>query len=222
MGSRRALYHPCGFRRSAVRARRVGPCAPVAEVVPVSGVLAYACWNGTPCCPGVVTTLLMNAATSGVVRSSNNSVCAGPAWGNTGARLAMKVTECCRGTPRERPWAGSRDVNYLRELNNSITSSSENSWVRPFEGLGSAFRGRAGTERQAELRNSSLSTNFGNTLSATFPRVRMPIPDGSWKAIDRGRISRFILATASCNNAFRLKRFSGLVKTALITRSNSL
>ena len=57
----------------------VGPCAPVAGVVPVTGALACAYWNGTSCCPGIATTFLVNAATSGVVYSSEDSVCAGPA-----------------------------------------------------------------------------------------------------------------------------------------------
>ena len=95
----------CG-RGLAVRASRVCPCAQVIGVDPVTSALACTSWNGTPCCPGVVTTLWMNATTSGAVRSSQDSVCVGPERGNTGARTAMAVKECYRGTPRERPWAG--------------------------------------------------------------------------------------------------------------------
>ena len=95
----------CG-RGRAVRANRVCPCARVAGIVPVTVTLACASWNGTPCCPGIVTTLLVNAATSGAVRSSQDSVCVGPERGNTGPRAAMAVKECYRGTLREWPWAG--------------------------------------------------------------------------------------------------------------------
>ena len=90
----------------AGRASRVCLCARVTGVVPVTSALACASWNGTPCCPGVVTTLCMNATTSGAVRSSQDSVCVGPERGNTGARTAMAVKEFHRGTPREWPWAG--------------------------------------------------------------------------------------------------------------------
>ena len=84
----------------------------------------YACWNGTPCCPGVVDTLFVNAATSGGGRSSEGPVGVGPAWGNTRARAAVGVIGCCRGTPRERLLAGSRAVSCSRELNNFSTSPS--------------------------------------------------------------------------------------------------
>ena len=43
--------------------------------------------------------------------------------------------------------AGSRAFSCLRELNNCLTSSSENSWVAPFDGLDRVFRGSTGTER---------------------------------------------------------------------------
>ena len=69
----------------------------------MTSALACASWNGTPCWRGVVTTLWMNATTLGAVRSSQDSVCVGPERGNTGARTAMAVKECNRGTPMERP-----------------------------------------------------------------------------------------------------------------------
>ena len=58
----------------------------------------------------------------------------------------MALKECYRGTPRERPWAGSRAVSCSRELNNRLISSSENNWVTLFEKLGRAFLGSVGTE----------------------------------------------------------------------------
>ena len=66
--------------------------------------------------------LLVDAATSGVGRSSEGPVCAGLTGGNTGARAAMGVTGCCRGIPKERMLAGSRAVSCSRELNNCPTS----------------------------------------------------------------------------------------------------
>ena len=136
----------CG-RGPAVRASRVCPCACVAGIVPVTVTLTCASWNGTPCCPGIVTTLLVNAATSGAVRSSQDSVCVGPERGNTGPRAAMAIKECYRGTPRERPWAGPIAVSCSRELNKCFTSSSKNTWVTLFERLVRAFCGSVGTER---------------------------------------------------------------------------
>ena len=136
-----------GGRGPAVRTIRVGPCACVAGVVPVTSALAFASWSSTPCCPGVVTTLWMNATTSGAVCSSQDLVCAGPELRNTRASAAMSVRECYRGTPTERPWTGSRAVSCSRELNNCLTTSSENIWVTPFERLGRAFHGSVGTER---------------------------------------------------------------------------
>ena len=70
----------------------------------------------------------------------------GPERGDMGPRAAMAVKERYRGTPRERPWAGSRAVSCSRELNNCLTPSSENTWVTLFERLGRAFRGSVGTE----------------------------------------------------------------------------
>ena len=110
---------PVGWGRGpAVRASRVCPCARVTGVVPVTVALACASWNGTPRCPGAVTTLLVNAATSRAVRSSQDLVCVGPERGNTGPRAAMAVKECYQGTPRERPWAGSRAVSCSRKILN--------------------------------------------------------------------------------------------------------
>ena len=111
----------------------MGPCAAVAGVVPVIDARGCACRNDTPCCPGfvsVVTTLLVNAATSGVGRSSEGPVYAGPAWGNTGARAAMEITEGFQGTPRGRLFAGSKSVSCSRELNNCLISSSEGHILR--------------------------------------------------------------------------------------------
>ena len=125
----------------------MGPHVAVDGVVPVTSARGCTSWNGTPCCPGVVPTLLVNVATSGVGRSFGVPVCGGPAWGDTGARVAMEVAGCCHGTSRGRLLAGSRAVNCSRELKNCLTSSSENSWVAPFDGLGRAFRGSTGTEQ---------------------------------------------------------------------------
>ena len=136
----------CG-RGPAVRASRVRPCARITGVIPVTSALACYSWNGTACCLGVVTTLWMNATPSGAVRSSQDSVCVGPERGNTRARTTMAVKECYRGTPRERPWAGSRAVGCSCKLNNCLTLSSENTWVTPFERLGRAFHGSVGTKR---------------------------------------------------------------------------
>ena len=86
----------------------MGPRVAVDGVVPMTGARGGACWNCTPCWPGVVTTLLVNAATSGVGRSFEVPVCGGPAWRGTGARVALEVVGCCRGTPRGRLLAGSR------------------------------------------------------------------------------------------------------------------
>ena len=113
-GFRREPDHPCGFRGEPCRLRtwpadwasHLCLCARVAGVVPVTSALARASWNGTPCCPRIVTTLLVNAATSGAMRSSQDSVCMGPERGNTRPRAAMAVRECYRGTPSGRPWAG--------------------------------------------------------------------------------------------------------------------
>ena len=94
----------CG-RGPAVRVSRVCPCARVAGIVPVTVTLACASWNGIPCCPGIVTTLLVNAATSGAVGSSQNSVCVGPERGNTGLGLRWRLksaTEALRGNGRGR------------------------------------------------------------------------------------------------------------------------
>ena len=135
----------CG-RGPAARACRVCPCARVAGIFPGTVTLACASWNGTPCYPGVVTTLLVNAATSGAVRSSQDSVCVGPERGNTGPRLRWRL-ECYRRTPRERPWVGSRVVSCSRELNKCLTSSNENSSVTLFERLVRAFCVSVGTER---------------------------------------------------------------------------
>ena len=155
MGSVGSPAAPAGFvgspvgcgRGPAVRTSRVCACARVAGVVPVTVALACASWNGTPCCPGVVTTLLVNAATSGAVRSSQDSVCVGPERGNTGPRAVMAIKECYRDPPRERSWAGSRAVSCSRELNKCLTSSSENIWVTLFERRVRAFCGSVGTER---------------------------------------------------------------------------
>ena len=156
MGSVVLSTVPAGFARSrvdvgrglVVRARRVGSCAAVAGVVPVIDARGWACWDGTLCCHGVVTTSLVNATTSGVGRSSKCPVCAGPAWGNTGGRVAIGVRRCCRGTSRERWLVGSRAVSYSpRELSNHLISSIDNSCVTPFDELGRAFRGSTGTER---------------------------------------------------------------------------
>ena len=114
MGSVGSSTTPAGFVGSpvgcgggpAVRASRVCPCARVAGVITVTSVLACASWNSTPCCPGAFTTLWISPTTSGAVRSSQDSVCVGPERGNTGARTAMAIKECYRGTPRKRPWAG--------------------------------------------------------------------------------------------------------------------
>ena len=108
MGSVGSPTTPAGFVGSPVGCGR-GPAdwashvclyARVAGVVPVTSALARASWNGTPCCPGIVTTLLVNVATSGAMRSSQESVCMGPERGNTGPRAAMGVKECYRGSPR--------------------------------------------------------------------------------------------------------------------------
>ena len=64
-----------------------------------------------------------------------------------GARAAMGVTGYCRGTPKERLLAGLRAVSCSRDLNNCLTSSSENNCVIPFAGLGRAFRGSTGIKR---------------------------------------------------------------------------
>ena len=210
----------CG-RDPAVRASCVCPCARVTGVIPVVSALACASWNGTACCPGAVTTLWMNATTSGAVRSSQDSVCVGQKRGNTGARTAMAVNECHRGTPRERPWAGSRAVSCSCELNNCLTSSSEITWVTPFERPGRVFHICVGTKRLVELRNASLSTSRESTLLVTFSRFRMSIPNISWEEIGRGRTSRLVLTAASYSNACRLKRSKGLVNMALLTRSKS-
>ena len=75
----------------------------------------------------------------------------GLAWGGTEARTAMEVAGRCRGTPRGRlpagSRAGSRAVSCSRGLNSCLTSSSENSLVARFDGLGRAFRGSTDTER---------------------------------------------------------------------------
>ena len=113
----------------------MGPRAAVDGIVPVTGARGCACWNGTPYYPGVVTTLLVNAAIPGGGRSFEGPIYGGAAWGNTGARAAMGVTGCCRGTPRGRLLVGSRAVSFSRELNTCLTSSSENSLLAPFDGL---------------------------------------------------------------------------------------
>ena len=80
----------CG-RGPAGRASRVCPYARVTGVVPVTIVLVCASLNDILCCPGIVTTLWMNATTSGAVRSSQDSVCVGPEQGNMGASTTMVV-----------------------------------------------------------------------------------------------------------------------------------
>ena len=86
MGSVGLSSVPAGFvRRPVGRGRdRVVPRAAVAGLIPVISARGCARWNGTPCYLGVVTNLLVNAATSGGGRSSKDPVCVGPAWGNTG------------------------------------------------------------------------------------------------------------------------------------------
>ena len=138
----------------------MGPRAAVALVVLLTSSHGCACWNGFPCCPGVVTISLANAAISAGGRSFKGPVCVGPVWGNTGTRVAMGVTGCCSGTPKKRLLACSRAVSCPRKLNNRYTLSSENSWVVLFDRLCRALRGSTGTERQAKLRNASLPTNL--------------------------------------------------------------
>ena len=106
---------------------------------------------GTPCLPGVVTTWLVNAATSRAGRSLEVSVCVELARSVAGARAAIEVAGRCRGATRARlstgSRAGSKAVSCPRELNRCLTSSSEKSWVTAFDGFGRAFRGSTGTER---------------------------------------------------------------------------
>ena len=62
----------------------------------------------------------------GLIRSYEDSVCAGAERGRTGARVVVvEVKEGYRGTSRERPWAGLRVVSRPHELNNCLISSSQ-------------------------------------------------------------------------------------------------